>query len=97
MKVKRVKYDVVATIGKYEKDGQTKYITRKVGSVFETSKGLRLKIDAMFNPAGCEKDESGSVWLALFEPKEKDEQQTTSYTKPKSISQEPAFDDSIPF
>ena len=26
------KYDVVATVGKYEKNGETKYISRKVGA-----------------------------------------------------------------
>lgn len=64
------KYDVVATLGTYEKNGQKKYVTRNVGSVIETSKGPRLKLDATFNPAGCIKSEDGGVWLALFEPKE---------------------------
>jgi len=70
-----VKYHVVATLGTYEKDGQKKYISKNVGSVIETKHGFRLKIDASFNPAGCPRDEDGSVWLALFEPKPRDNQQ----------------------
>lgn len=69
------RYDVVATIGTYEKDGETRYITRKVGGVISTDKGFRMKLDASFNPAGCRIGKDGSVWLALFEPKQKEEQQ----------------------
>ncbi|WP_225610413.1 hypothetical protein [Pseudomonas sp. PDM23] len=66
-----VKYDVVATVGQYEKDGQTKYLNRKVGVIVSTQKGFRLKLDACFNPAGCQqRSDDGGVWLALFEPKE---------------------------
>lgn len=66
-----VKYDVVATVGQYEKDGQTKYLSRKVGVIVNTKNGLRLKLDACFNPAGCpQRSDDGGVWLALFEPKE---------------------------
>ena len=64
------KYDVVATIGTYEKDGQTMYVTRNVSAIISTSKGFRMKIDASFNPAGCMKSDDGGVWLALFEPKD---------------------------
>lgn len=90
MKVIQVKYDVVATVGTYEKDGQKKYLTRNVGKVMQTKSGLRLKLDATFNPAGCPRDEDGSVWLALFEPKEKESAGS------KAVSQ---FDDEhgIPF
>lgn len=68
-------YDVVATIGTYEKNGERKFLTRNVGQVIETKKGLRLKMDACFNPAGCMKEEDGSIWLALFTPKEPAQQQ----------------------
>lgn len=36
------KYDVVATVGQYEKDGQVKYLNRKVGVIVSTQKGYRL-------------------------------------------------------
>lgn len=75
------RYDVVATIGQYEKDGQTKYVTRNVGAVIQTSKGFRLKLDASFNPAGCQRSEDGGVWLALFEPR--DDQQQTQQQAPR--------------
>ena len=67
-----MKYDVVATVGKYEKDGQTKYLTKNVGRILETKDGhKKLLLDSSFNPAGCERGEDGKVWLALFEPKPK--------------------------
>ena len=67
-----MKYDVVATVGTYEKDGQKKYISRNVGQIIETKNGPKLLLDASFNPAGClQKSEDGKVWLALFEPKPK--------------------------
>ncbi|MGC5620403.1 hypothetical protein [Enterococcus faecalis] len=95
------KYDVVATVGKYEKNGETKYISRKVGAVIQTDKGFRMKMDAFFNPAGCKVDEDGSIWLALFEPR--DDQQQTQQQAPRQAqrSQQAAppdeFVDDIPF
>lgn len=95
------RYDVVATIGQYEKDGQTKYVTRNVGAVIQTSKGFRLKLDASFNPAGCPRSEDGGVWLALFEPR--DDQQQTQQPAPRQQQRSqqaapPDFDDTdIPF
>ena len=65
-----VKYDVVATVGSYIANGQTKYNTRKVGVILETSKGFALKLDGIFSPAGMKMDDSGSVWLNLYPPKE---------------------------
>lgn len=95
------KYDVVATVGKYEKNGETKYISRKVGAVIQTDKGFRMKMDAFFNPAGCKVDEDGSIWLALFEPRD-DQQQTQQAPRQAQRSQQAAppddFDNQdIPF
>lgn len=70
------KYDVVATIGKYQKDGQEKYINRNVGAVIQTKHGFKLKLDSHFNPAGLDKSEDGGVWLSLFEPKDRQQQQS---------------------
>lgn len=65
--------DIVATIGTYtDRHGQTKYVSRKVGSLLETSKGPRIKLDASFNPAGCKRDEDGGVWLAIFDQRPRD-------------------------
>lgn len=97
------KYDVVATIGKYEKDGQTKYVNRNVGAVISTDKGFRLALDATFNPAGCDKDNNGRVWLSLFEPRD-DQQQSRSQQQSQPVRSQQAappdfddFDDDIPF
>ena len=68
-------YDVVATTGTYEKDGKKKYISRNVGSIIETRHGIRQKMEASFNPAGCPRDEDGYVWLALFEPSDNSQRQ----------------------
>lgn len=94
------KYDVVATIGSYEKNGEKKYLTRNVGSIIQTQKGFRLALDASFNPAGCRVEEDGKVWLALFPPKPRDGQgyndgtagPARDYSRPEA-----AEDDSIPF
>ena len=100
------KYDVVATVGKYEKNGETKYISRKVGAVIQTDKGFRMKMDAFFNPAGCKVDEDGSIWLALFEPREDQQQphpqaQAARQPAPRQQARQAApvddFEDSIPF
>lgn len=66
-----MKYDVIATVGKYQKDGQTRYLTKNVGRVLTLNNGqVKLLLDASFNPAGCERGEDGKVWLSLFEPKQ---------------------------
>jgi single-strand DNA-binding protein len=95
------RYDVVATIGQYEKDGQTKYVTRNVGAVIQTSKGFRLKLDASFNPAGCPRSDDGGVWLALFEPRDEQQQGQQQAPRQAQRSQQAAppddFDSEIPF
>ena len=95
------RYDVVATIGQYEKDGQTKYVTRNVGAVIQTQKGFRLKLDASFNPAGCQRSEDGGVWLALFEPRDDQQQPQQQAPRQAQRSQQAAppddFDSEIPF
>jgi single-strand DNA-binding protein len=64
------KFDVVATVGTYQKDGETKYISRNVGAIIDTKYGPKLKLASWFNPAGCPRDEDGQIWLALFEPQQ---------------------------
>ena len=66
--------DIVCTIGTYlDKSGTKKYVTRKVGTLLETDKGMKVKLDASFNPAGCLKSDDGSVWLSCFDPKPRDQ------------------------
>lgn len=67
-----MKYDVVATIGTYEKDGQKKYLTDNVGRIITTKDGHpKLLLKKTFNPAALQASEDGMVWLALFEPRDK--------------------------
>jgi hypothetical protein len=95
------KYDVVATVGKYEKNGETKYISRKVGAVIQTDKGFRMKMDAFFNPAGCKVDEDGSIWLALFEPRDDQQQgqpqQQQRQQPARQAAQPDPYDQDVPF
>lgn len=95
------KYDVVATVGKYEKNGETKYISRKVGAVIQTDKGFRMKMDAFFNPAGCKVDEDGSIWLALFEPRDEQQQgqpqQQQRQQPARQAAQPDPYDQDVPF
>jgi len=70
-----MKKDIIATIGTYQKDGETKYISRKVGQLFEIDGKLKMKMDTSFNPAGCKAGEDGQIWLALFDPRPREGQQ----------------------
>lgn len=73
--------DIVATVGVNEYEGKKKYITRKVGVLLETDKGLRIKLDASFNPAGCKFGSDGAVWLACFDPKPQEAKKAPEKTK----------------
>lgn len=91
--------DIVATIGTYQKDGETKYVTRKVGALVDTKHGPRIKLDASFNPAGCRRDEDGGVWLAIFEQRNRDDapQQQSRAAPAKQRDTADDSDDPIPF
>ena len=58
------KFDVVAVTGTYTKDGVEKPVWKNCGAVFETPKGLSLKLDLV--PV------AGDGWFKLFEPKAQD-------------------------
>ena len=103
-------YDVVATVGTYQKDGEKKYLNKNVGSVIETKHGLAIQIDAHFNLAALPMTEDGKVWLKLFEPQDsrEDKPQDQSAPQPQQRSPQPqqtnptpppmdSFDDDIPF
>lgn len=78
--------NIVATIGTYQKGAENKYITRTVGQLVDTKYGQKIKLDASFSPAGCVKDDSGQVWLSLYDP------------KPKQYSEKGDMpDDNVPF
>lgn len=89
-------FDVVATTGTYtdRQTGETKYLTRNVGSIIETKNGKAMVLDATFNPAGCKATEDGKVWLTLFEPREKSDRPVPS--QQQSSGGDPYSED-IPF
>ena len=94
--------DIVATIGTYQKDGETKYVSRKVGVLLETSKGPRIKLDASFNPAGCQRGEDGGVWLAIFDQRDNNGKSSQPRQQAPARQEAPADDsgfndDDIPF
>jgi hypothetical protein len=60
-----LKFEAVASVGK-DKNGKTKY--QKVGAVFESDKGLSLKLDCL--PVGCPE---WNGWISLYVPKDKTE------------------------
>lgn len=71
------KYDVVAKVGEYQHNGETKPRWKNVGAVITTDKGHALLIDKTFNPAGLAEAGRESVLLSLFEPKERDSAPST--------------------
>ncbi|WP_116963072.1 hypothetical protein [Fastidiosibacter lacustris] len=97
-------YNIVATTGTYiGQDGQKRYLNKTVGKVFETKSGVKLKLDASFNLAALEQTADGSVWLAVFPPKEQQPEQTHQRPRaqpyaPPTMQQVNDFqDDEIPF
>ncbi len=79
-------YDVVAAAGEYtDRDGNTKVRWINCGAVFETEKGLSLKLDAYA---------VGEGWYKLFEPKKRGGGQVSPQA-PNPPAQDP--DDDIPF
>jgi single-strand DNA-binding protein len=98
-------FDVVATTGTYEKDGEKKYLNKNIGAVILDRNGKhRLTLDSSFNLAALDKDEQGKVWLALFEARQQGQQppataqSSGNYAKTKSQPMPDNFDeDECPF
>lgn len=59
----KIVYDACITTGTYQKDGQEKINWLKIGAVFESDKGLSLKLDA-FPASGAD-----GCWIKLFPAK----------------------------
>lgn len=82
------KYDLAVKTGTYEKDGDEKNRYENVGAIWEGDNGLYLVMKRTFNPAGVPfKDGSDSIFISMFEPKEKQQRQPAG----------DAQDDDIPF
>lgn len=79
-----LKYEAKAKVGTYKnQQGEEKPNWVKLGAVFETSKGLSLKIDAI--PVGFD------GWVSFFEPKQKENTPTAQSAPANDIP------DDIPF
>lgn len=79
-----LKYEAKARVGTYtNQNGEEKPNWVRVGAVFETSKGLSMKMDAV--PVGFD------GWISFFEPKPKDG------SKPAQAPGNTIEDDEVPF
>jgi single-strand DNA-binding protein len=90
----KVAYEVVATVGTYQKDGEEKKRYQRIGTVFQGDKGLSLKLDCI--PVGQE----WTGWASLFEPKQEGRDRTAADAYRKPAPSAPAHDtdgDEIPF
>lgn len=66
------KYDIVATVGTYQKNGETKSRFKNVGVVMEKDGKPFILLDRIFNPAGLPNPQNkDTVLLSLYEPKDK--------------------------
>jgi hypothetical protein len=93
---------IVARVGSYEKDGQTKGVFRTIGYEYTDDNGQRyLRIDRTFNPAGItpKNPTDDSITLSLYELDDdrqaKPAQQTQQRASAPSAST--AEHDDIPF
>lgn len=87
-------YDVSVTTGAYEINGEKKYRSVQIGSVWEGKDGRPfLRLDRTFNPAGVPVKDStqDNIICNLWEPRQKE----------APVQNTPAvqtfFDDQIPF
>lgn len=71
------KYDIVATVGTYIKNGETKNKFKNVGVVMEKDGKPFILLDKTFNPAGMPGDKE-NVLLSLYAPKEDNAAHTQS-------------------
>lgn len=80
------KYDLACKVGTYEKNGETKNRYKNVGLILESEevgengKPKRIvMIDPTFNFAAVKREDGKDmVMVSMFEPKDKQEQQTTT-------------------
>lgn len=80
------KYDIVATTGTYQKNGETKNRFKNVGVVMEKDGKPFILLDRTFNPAGLPtQDGRDTVLLSLYKPQD------------KNTDQAAPLDDEIPF
>ncbi len=70
-------YDIVAKVGTYEKNRETKGRYENVGVVMDGDNGKFIIMKRTFNPAGVPNEQNrDTVILSLFKPKEQQQQPT---------------------
>lgn len=86
------KYDVVVSEKYQDRDGNEKTRYINIGAVFETQKGLSIKLESL--PIGW------NGWASFYEPKPKDgqqRQQTRSQSREPSGGHSSFAGDDVPF
>lgn len=61
-------HDLAVTVREYEKDGETKKVREKIGSIFTDEQGrMYLRINRFFNPAGVPGESTAdSILVSAF-------------------------------
>lgn len=98
-------FDITVTTGTYELNGEKKYRSKNIGTVWEGKNGPYLRLDRTFNPAGVPSTDpaADTIICNMWEPRDKDAQpkpqQAKNYTNPQTRAPEVGgFDDTdIPF
>ena len=76
------KYDVVAKIGEYQSQGETKNRYLNVGAIMSGEHGPYLLLNKTFNPAGVPGDPNkDSILLSLFEPRDRQDNPAPAASK----------------
>ena len=93
------KFDLVVKVGEYQKDGQTKARTVKVGVVMENDKGMYIIMDRTFNPAGVPNpDNKESIFISMYDAKPNDGYAAHNEAKANGYqAQDDDINDSVPF
>ncbi len=64
--------DLAVVTRSYSQNGQDKKHWQNVGAIYQTDDGhTRVRLDAFFNFSALKQDNSDSVWIAAFPPKDK--------------------------
>ncbi len=89
-----MKYDLSAVVGTYtDKNGEVKNLNKTFGKMWQNEKGqYKIVIDSWFNPAACKKNDDGSVWVNVYEQKQKSSQMAQDGDNYQEPLYKPKFD-----
>ncbi len=92
------KYDIVATVGTYQKNGETKSRFKNVGVMMEKDGKPFLLLERTFNLAGLPNPHGkDTVLLSLYEPKDKGSDYNQGLQQSAPIGNNHDLNDEIPF